>query len=139
MTRKPTPIAVAVVEHEGRFLVGQRAAGATLAGYWEFPGGKLRQGETPAVAACRECLEETGLEVRIEKKLACVEHCYEHGELELHFFAAVLKRTTESVNPQPAAPFRWVDVTDLPRYTFPEANRQLIDLLTRQARPSGGD
>jgi mutator protein MutT len=54
-------IAVAVVEHQGRFLIGKRPDDAALGGYWEFPGGKVEQGESPADAAIRECLEETGV------------------------------------------------------------------------------
>ncbi len=58
-------IAIAVVERDGQFLIGLRPEGESLAGYWEFPGGKLDPGEQAADAARRECLEETGLEVRI--------------------------------------------------------------------------
>ena len=56
-----TPIAIAVVLHNDCVLIGVRPAGATLAGLWEFPGGKIEAGETPNEAAERECLEETGL------------------------------------------------------------------------------
>ena len=59
-----TSIAVAVVEHEGRVLIGQRPPGTALAGYWEFPGGKIGAGERAEEAARRECLEETGLITR---------------------------------------------------------------------------
>ena len=61
--RPSQQIAVAVVEHDGRFLVGLRPAGKPLAGFSEFPGGKVHSGETPAEAAERECREETGLSV----------------------------------------------------------------------------
>ena len=54
MAASPTAIAVAVVEHDDRFLVGQRPAGKPLAGYWEFPGGRVEEGESPQQAAIRE-------------------------------------------------------------------------------------
>ena len=60
---KPICVAIAVVQHEGRFLVGTRPAGVPLAGLAEFPGGKVHAGEMPADAAARECLEESGLTV----------------------------------------------------------------------------
>ena len=84
----PTPIAVAVVRHAGRVLIGRRGAGVPLAGLWEFPGGKVREGETAEEAAARECLEETGLAVHIAGTLAEVVHPYEHGPLRLCFLAA---------------------------------------------------
>ena len=111
-------VAVAVVRHAGRVLIGQRPADAPLAGMWEFPGGKVRQGESPREAALRECLEETGLAVHIVGIDAQLDHAYKHGRLRLHFLAA------EPVDPDalPAAPFRWVPVTELDRYRFPAAN-----------------
>lgn len=119
-------IAVAVVEWEDRFLIGLRPAGAPLAGYWEFPGGKLRPGETPAQAAARECLEETRLVVEIGRAYPTVEHDYDHGRLRLHFLAA------RPVDPQanPAARFRWVRRSELSGYEFPPANALLLSLLT---------
>ena len=63
----PTDIAIAVVEQHGQFLIGQRPADVALGGLWEFPGGKVEPGELPVNAAIRECLEETGLVVRISK------------------------------------------------------------------------
>ena len=58
-----TLIAIAVVEHEDRLLVGRRPAGVPLSGYCEFPGGKVKPNESSKEAAVRECLEETGLSV----------------------------------------------------------------------------
>ncbi|MDP6469251.1 MAG: NUDIX domain-containing protein, partial [Pirellulaceae bacterium] len=65
MCDEPTLIAIAVVEHNGRFLVGMRPVETVLAGFSEFPGGKVEPNEVPAQAAVRECLEETGLEVEV--------------------------------------------------------------------------
>jgi len=58
-------VAVAVIERDGQFLIAQRPAGVPLAGYWEFPGGKIEAGESLEAAAARECWEEAGLEIRI--------------------------------------------------------------------------
>lgn len=127
----PTLIAVAVVQQGGRVLVGRRPAGAELAGLWEFPGGKILEGETPQQAAARECLEETGLAVRILGEYSRVEHQYEHGLLRLHFLAA------EPVDPAaaPREPYRWVPVGELDRYEFPAANAAVLRrLLGRGAK-----
>jgi mutator protein MutT len=122
---KPIAIAIAVVERAGRFLIGHRREGVPLAGLWEFPGGKVRSGETPEEAAARECLEETGLAVRIGRLLATVQHEYEHGRVLLHFFAAV----PQSPQTQPRGPFRWVARAELTRYEFPAANAAVIEKL----------
>lgn len=121
------PIAVVVARHEGRVLIGRRPAGAPLAGFWEFPGGKVRPGETPEQAAVRECREETGLDVRLVGSAREVFFEYEHGRVRLHFFAAV---PLDPARP-PAAPFVWVPVAELGGYAFPPANAQIVDALVR--------
>jgi mutator protein MutT len=118
-------IAIAVVEHEGRVLIGQRPAGVPLAGMWEFPGGKAMSGETAEVAAARECLEETGLAVEVGSERTVVTHEYPHGKVELRFFSC---RACDE-RPAPSAPFRWVPIHDLGRYSFPPANAAVLALL----------
>jgi mutator protein MutT len=121
-------IAVAVVGHQGRFLIGQRPDGATLGGYWEFPGGKVEQGESPQEAACRECLEETGVAVRVVGEYLIVDHDYAHGALHIQFFACA---PSDNVNELPAR-FRWVPRGELHHYRFPPANDRLLSLLAAQ-------
>ena len=125
MNDAPVAIAVAVVEHDGRFLVGRRPDGVALAGLWEFPGGKVRPAETPQQAAVRECLEETGLAVRIGSAYPQVLYRYEHGLLRLDFFVA----TPIDPDQQPSEPFRWVAREELGDYEFPPANETLIRQL----------
>jgi 8-oxo-dGTP diphosphatase len=122
----PTPIAIAVVEHEGRFLIGQRPADVPLAGLWEFPGGKMQPGETPEAAAVRECCEETGLAVEPLFRYLGETHEYEHDRVELYFIACRLA-DGESGTPQP--PFIWISREDLSHYEFPAGNWRLLELL----------
>ena len=117
-------IAVAVVVYDGTFLVGLRPPGKPLAGFSEFPGGKVSAGETPAEAAARECREETGLNVVVGDAYPIVEHDYPHGRLTLHFFRCTLADPAE--NAIPNEPFRWVQGEELARLEFPEANRSLL-------------
>ena len=125
------PIAIAVVEWNNQFLVGQRPLGVVLAGYWEFPGGKLEPGEDPASAAVREVCEETGLKTRALQTLAVVQHTYEHGALELHFIACSVVGEPTALKP----PFRWVSPPQLADLAFPPANQRLVSQLVAAAKP----
>jgi len=122
----PTPIAIAVVERDGQFLVGQRPAGVPLAGMWEFPGGKIESGETPETAAVRECLEETG--VAVQPLFRYPEHVqtYEHGRVQLFFIAC---RVDNGSPKEPRTPFRWTKREELKNLDFPTGNAALLDLL----------
>lgn len=126
----PVEIAVAVVAHQGRYLIAQRPAGTKLAGYWEFPGGKVESGESPAQAAVRECREEAGLTVRIVGQHSVVDHRYDHGQLRLHFLLA------ECDDAQTQLPLRfcWVRGEELAGFRFPPANAALVQSLVAAAQ-----
>jgi 8-oxo-dGTP diphosphatase len=132
-TVQPTRIAVAVVEHDGQFLVGIRPQGVPLAGYSEFPGGKVQADESPEQAAVRECLEETGLEIELLGDYPALVHQYDHDRLRLYFFRA--RCVSQPVDPQP--PFQWVRRAKLAERMFPPANDALIAHLL--AMPAGAD
>ena len=126
-----TPIAIAVVEQAGSFLIGQRPPGAALAELWEFPGGKIEPGESAEAAAVRECLEETGLAV--EPLFRYPQHVqqYDHDRVQLNFVACRLSPGTHSL---PREPFRWVVRDDLGGYAFPAGNARLLQLLAKKMK-----
>ncbi len=136
MTCVPISIAIAVVEHADRFLVGVRHTDATLAGFAEFPGGKIEPDEAPEAAAIRECLEETGVVVEIIGTFPIVEHEYRHATVSLHFFFC-----EPTVTPiEPRVPFRWVLRRDLTGLSFPAANQAVIQyLMGKRAQSALGD
>ncbi len=87
MTRKRVEVAAGVLlRADGRYLLGQRGPDTVYAGYWEFPGGKVEAGESPAQALCRELDEELGIRVRHLRPWLRREHLYEHAQVRLHFF-----------------------------------------------------
>lgn len=90
MTRKLVDVSAGVLlRADGCYLLGQRAPDTVYAGYWEFPGGKVEPGETPAQALCRELEEELGIRVTQMRPWLRREHLYEHAHVRLHFFEVI--------------------------------------------------
>lgn len=107
MGRKLVDVAAGVLlRADGRYLLGQRGPDTVYAGYWEFPGGKVEVGESPAAALCRELDEELGIRVRHLRLWLRREHLYEHAHVRLHFFevAAWEGELTDHVH----SALRWV-------------------------------
>ncbi len=129
-------VAIGLVARGGRYLIRQRPPlpGSPMPGYWEFPGGKCHDGESPEEAARRECLEEIGLAVVVRSKRRVITHRYPHGLVELWFFDC----ETEDPLAEPAeeSGFRWVPARDLPSYRFPGANEPIVEELLIEASRS---
>ena len=125
IVKTPTPIAIAVVKLDRRYLVGRRPAGVPLAGFSEFPGGKILANETADQAAIRECQEETGLQVESCGLIESRVYAYDHETVELNF---ILCRTTSQQRP-PDPPFEWLTVDQLGKCRFPAANEPIIQRL----------
>lgn len=80
----PVEVVAAVIRRaDGRILLAQRLPCGPHGGLWEFPGGKVEPGESPEEALSREILEELGLEIRVGRRLICVEHAYPHVLIRL--------------------------------------------------------
>lgn len=120
-----------VINTEGECLVGIRPPGVPLAGKHEFPGGKCKPGESPRDAAVRECSEETGVSVDPVQCLYGITHRYDHATVELEFWRCL------PVGPAvPTGSFRWCGLNSLSADDFPDANRNVIDLLKGRVTPS---
>ena len=126
MTRAIT-VSAAVVERDDAFLLTRRAADAHLAGRWEFPGGKREPGETGEQALAREIREELGCEADIGALLLTTEHAYPEVHVRLEFFAVTLRDEPE---PQLGQAMRWVPRRELASLPLPEADADLVTLLT---------
>lgn len=87
VTARPVEVVAAVIlKPDGRFLLAQRPAGKVYAGWWEFPGGKVEAGESPADALARELHEELGIDVTRAWPWITLEYVYAHAHVRLNFF-----------------------------------------------------
>jgi 8-oxo-dGTP diphosphatase len=131
-------VVAAVIERsDRRLLIGQRRKDDTSPLKWEFPGGKVRDGEAPEAALVRELQEELGVTVLKSVELGRVRHHYEGTpeDLEIRFFAASIAES--EVAPSAFEQIAWSLPKELGSYDFLAANRELIaQLATGRIKPA---
>ena len=122
-------VAAALVDRDGRLLVQQRPEGLSMAGLWEFPGGKVEPGETPEQALIRELAEELGIDV----EQACLAPaCFASdmlGDRHLLLLLYVCRKWRGTPVAQHASALRWVRPVELHGLAMPPADKPLIGLL----------
>lgn len=122
-------VAVALVDRDGKVLLAQRPPGKKMAGLWEFPGGKIEQGETPEAALVRELHEELGIDTKTSclAPLTFASHTYDDFHLFMPVFVCrVWKGVVTSKEGQA---FAWVYPKDFNLYPMPPADVPLIPIL----------
>ena len=122
-------VAAALVDVDGRVLIAQRPKGKPLEGLWEFPGGKLRPGETPETALIRELKEELGIAVpaRCLAPLTFASHSYERFHLLMPLY--VCRNWDGEPEPLEGQKLAWVRKDRLRDYPMPPADEPLIPLV----------
>jgi 8-oxo-dGTP diphosphatase len=120
----PIVVAAAVVLRDGRVLLTRRARGQHLAGMWEFPGGKLEDGESPEEALARECREECGIEIEVVEILDVTHHRYPEKDVLLLFYRCSLRGG--EVRHLQVADHAWVAPEDLGSYPLPPADARVV-------------
>ena len=121
--------AVALIDPDGRVLLAQRPPGKSMAGLWEFPGGKIEQGETPEAALIRELAEELGIDTwqSCLAPLTFASHAYDDFHLLMPLFAC--RKWEGTPKPQEGQNLAWVRKSDLRNYPMPAADLPLIPVL----------
>jgi len=121
--------AVALIDPDGRVLLGQRPVGKSMAGLWEFPGGKVEQGETPEIALIRELQEELGIDTWASclAPLTFASHSYDHFHLLMPLFAC--RKWAGTPQSREGQALKWVRPRDLRNYPMPAADIPLIPIL----------
>jgi 8-oxo-dGTP diphosphatase len=120
-------VVAAVIERGGRYLITQRRASAVLPLLWEFPGGRVEEGETDTSALKREVRHRLGVDVHPGKLMSYVSHPYEHYVVELYLYEGnLLEGQPSAVN---VGDFRWVKSEDFERYPFTPADEASMTKL----------
>jgi 8-oxo-dGTP diphosphatase len=126
-----TVVAAVIRDTDDRVLLTKRPPGSHMEGLWEFPGGKVDDGEAPRDALARELHEELGLEVRVEQPITFAVH-EEPGLRILLLFYAVSIAAGEPRGREGQA-VRWVPAAQLPSYPTPPADAEIVRWLAEEA------
>ena len=131
-TAKRVRVAAAVVRRGRELLLTQRPPGGPLGGLWEFPGGKIEEGERPAEALVRELREELGVGAEAAETLSVDTYRYPHGlEVELHFIRCTL--ASHAFTPSAAVhAVRWSDPAEVAHEDVLAADRAFLARLAAE-------
>src|SRR5512140_490267 len=115
-------LVAAVIERDGHYLITQRRASAVLPGLWEFPGGRVEEGESDEQALRRELHERLGTEVEVKAQIAHRVHHYNGYSVDLNLFQAAIQTGQEPQALRVAAVL-WVPSNEFEKYPFPAADQ----------------
>jgi 8-oxo-dGTP diphosphatase len=121
-------VVAALIMRDGKLLVCQRTRHQTMPLKWEFPGGKIEEGEQPRDALRRELDEELGIQATIGDELARIQHEYPNGGMvELRFY--IVRDYNGELENRIFKDIQWAEPKDLPRFDFLEADLTLVKNL----------
>ena len=124
-------VTAAILIENGRVLIARRRPGASQAGMWEFPGGKVRPGESPAQCLKREILEELGIEIAVDEFFG--ESVYAYEDKTIRLLAYRVRAEGGEMSRNDHAELAWVAIVDLGRYRFCPADVPFTEKLRKLA------
>lgn len=130
MTKLPEKkIGIAIIKNkEGKILIDKRLPTGLMANLWEFPGGKIEEGESVEQCITREIKEELDIDIKVEKHLITINHTY--SQFKVILIVHLCKIVGGEAKAIECQEVKWVEISDLNTFTFPEANQQIIRQLT---------
>jgi 8-oxo-dGTP diphosphatase len=132
-SKKLIRVVAAEIELNGRFLITQRREHALFPLYWEFPSGKVEQGESDQEALTREIKERLGVQIQVGSCTMYVKHEYDDYTLDFYVYQCGLSSTT-SPRPLLVKDWKWVSTQEMEHYPFPPADAYTIQkLLTKDS------
>ena len=124
-----TVVAAALIDRSGRVLLQQRSPGRSMAGLWEFPGGKVEEGELPEAALIRELEEELGIEVEQSELTPACFASAPAGECHMILLLYLCRRWRGEPRPLDASGLQWLRPDQMVAAEMPPADQPLIALL----------
>jgi 8-oxo-dGTP diphosphatase len=120
-------VVAAVLEKDGRYLITQRRAAAVLPLMWEFPGGRVEDGESDAQALRREVHHRLGAGIEVGKLISFVSHPYDHYVVDLFLYECTL--TSDVLEAKNVHAFKWVTSAEFDQYPFTPADEASMNKL----------
>jgi 8-oxo-dGTP diphosphatase len=135
MGRRQIRVVGAMLQNEaGRYLITQRPPKASLPLLWEFPGGRVEEGEADADALAREIREEMGVDVQVLEQAMHTHHEYPKYDIDFRVFHCRLKDTRVTIQHLRVHDHRWVTLEEMAQFKFPDADaKTLAKLLDLEA------
>lgn len=130
MSKKIINVVAAAIEKDGKFFCAQRPEGKSLGGFWEFPGGKLENGESPEQALIREIKEELNSDIEILAYINEASYDYDFGTVNMKtYHARLISGNLELLEHQNST---WLLPTQLPTLNWAPVDRPAVELLSNK-------
>lgn len=129
MTKRKIRVVAAQIERQGRYLITQRKPTSSLPLLWEFPGGRVEEGESDQEALTREIREEMAVDIEVDEPSVAVTHEYDAYIIDFRVYRCRLTSPPDMIRAIGVHDFRWVHPSELDDYEFPGADQQSIDAL----------
>jgi 8-oxo-dGTP diphosphatase len=127
MSKRTVRVVAAMIAVEGRYLITQRRRTAVLPNLWEFPGGRVEEGESDTEALAREIGERLGVQVEVGQMISYVGHPYENYVVDLYLYECRL--VTRELRARGVQAFRWIGSAEFDAYEFAPADEASMSQL----------